>query len=77
MTACFCTGACRELGYCPVNGCTENWHPYKWYFWPWTDADINTEPKPPTGWKCPLCGRANAPTRKECPCYKEATEDGR
>lgn len=26
----------------------------------------------PTGWRCPSCGRINAPWVATCPCYEEA-----
>lgn len=29
---------------------------------------IDETPKPATGWVCPLCKRALAPTVKVCPC---------
>ena len=34
-------------------------------------------PKGSKGWECPLCGRGNAPSIKECPCFKEKNRYGR
>jgi hypothetical protein len=68
--ACFCTGLCRTLGYCPTN-----------IVWPppiITEGPITFTPvDKKLGWICPQCGRGNAPTRLECPCFKEKKKDGR
>lgn len=73
MSACFCTGACKRTGICPAmlhevfRDLSDALNDQEW----WKDTIITDNGIDFTllGWKCPLCGRANAPTRSECPCY--------
>lgn len=60
--ACFCTGACRRGQICPN---TINEGPPEWIL-----GDIKFEPFT-DGWKCPVCGRGNAPSKETCDCYHE------
>lgn len=40
-----------------------------------TDWEFTTWPR--EGWKCPICGRGNAPTLLTCPCFRENNKNGR
>lgn len=62
MGSCFCTGACRRGQICPahINDGPPQWILDEVTFTPFTD-----------GWKCPVCGRGNAPSKETCDCYHE------
>lgn len=64
MAGCFCTGLCRQLGYCPNHLPPTSW---------WVEEIY--KPKRKYGWECPCCGRVNSPSRLECPCYREQAKD--
>ena len=42
--------------------------PIEWDFTPapdWIEFPVKT------GWKCPVCGRGNSPSKMTCDCYRE------
>lgn len=63
MSACYCTGVCRITGRCP-NAAPWDTHP---------NDEIRREirpvkltPKINEGWRCPVCGKGNAPFAFRC-----------
>lgn len=74
--SCFCTGRCRELGYCPSVSIPNDTFPANPYVYP-TDTAPATITITQTGWRCPNCGMGVAPFMPYCPnCYPKKQPDG-